>query len=176
MLERVLGGQHSSMASRLGSLSKNTLTLFLRHDIHAPCTLSDGSLAVSGFCNWIGRSCFAFSKKGEDFRPPPQAITDLGGSYEPSAHGYHGPLTTCISPHILAGDIHNVFNTTFQKLGIPPRYEFNGGDLRGFGIQQATQDPYRGCERGCSSCLRKSLPTSGHSVTKEAYREMATFH
>ena len=87
------------------------------------------------------KKLFAFSKKGEDFRPPPQAITDLGGSYEPSAHGYDGPLTTCISPNILAGDIHNVFNTTFQKLGIPPRYEFNGGDLRGFGIQQATQDP-----------------------------------
>ena len=87
------------------------------------------------------KTLFAFSKKGEQFEPPSQALTDLGASYEPSAHGYHGPLTTCISPHILAGDIHNVFNTTFKKLGIPPRHEFNGGNLRGFGIQQATQDP-----------------------------------
>jgi choline dehydrogenase-like flavoprotein len=86
------------------------------------------------------KKLFACSKKGEHFQPPSAALTALGASYDPSDHGYKGPLATCISPHILGGDIHNVFNTTFKKLGIPPRHEFNGGDLRGFGIQQVTQD------------------------------------
>jgi choline dehydrogenase-like flavoprotein len=86
------------------------------------------------------KTLFACSKKGEHFQPPSAALTALGASYDPSDHGYKGPLATCISPHILGGDIHNVFNATFKKLGIPPRHEFNGGDLRGFGIQQVTQD------------------------------------
>lgn len=86
------------------------------------------------------KKLFACSKKGEHFQPPSAALTALGASYEPLDHGYQGPLATCISPHIVSGKVHDVFNTTFKKLGIPPRHEFNGGDLRGFGIQQATQD------------------------------------
>jgi choline dehydrogenase-like flavoprotein len=83
---------------------------------------------------------FAFSKKGEHFQLPSSALTALGASYQSSAHGFRGPLTTCISPHMTPSDIHDVFNTTFKKLGIPPRHEFNGGELRGFGVQAATQD------------------------------------
>ena len=83
---------------------------------------------------------FAFSKKGEHFQPPSSNITALGASYLSSAHGFGGPLATCISPHMTAGDIHDIFNTTFQNVGIPPRDEFDGGELRGFGVQVATQD------------------------------------
>ena len=83
---------------------------------------------------------FNFSKKGEHFQPPSSALTALGASYDSPAHGFHGPLTTCITPHAEPGEIHNIFNTTFKKLGIPPRHEFNGGELRGFGVQMVTQD------------------------------------
>ena len=83
---------------------------------------------------------FAFSKKGEHFQPPSPALTALGAAYDPSAHGFNGPLATCHTPNLITSDIHDIFNTTFKKLGIPPRHEFNGGRLRGFGIQTATQD------------------------------------
>ena len=83
---------------------------------------------------------FTFSKKGEHFQPPSPALTALGASYESSAHGFDGPLTTCISPHMTSGNLHDIFNTTFKELGIPPRREFNDGELRGFGVQMVTQD------------------------------------
>ena len=83
---------------------------------------------------------FACSKKGEHFQLPSSALTALGASYQSSAHGFRGPLATCISPHITSSDIHDVFNSTFQILGIPSRHEFDGGELRGFGLQVSTQD------------------------------------
>src|ERR1700753_2659129 len=83
---------------------------------------------------------FTFSKKAEHFRPPSPAIMALGASFEPAAHGFSGPLATCISAHMTTGDIHNTLNSTFKNLGIPPRHEFDGGGLRGFGVQAATQD------------------------------------
>lgn len=82
----------------------------------------------------------SFAKKGEHFQPPGPDLVALGAGYEENAHGFNGLLTTCIAPHMTTGDIHEVFNATFKKLGIPPRHEFNGGDLRGFGVQQVTQD------------------------------------
>lgn len=82
---------------------------------------------------------FAFSKYGEHFQPPSRNLTALGGSYEAFAHGFDGPLSTSISSHMETGDIHEIFNITFQKLGIPPLHEFNGGELRGYGVQIMTQ-------------------------------------
>lgn len=79
-------------------------------------------------------------KGGEHFTFPTTAQTELGAGYEAQDHGFAGPLTTCISPHMTTGDIHEVFNTTFKALGVPPRDEFCGGELRGFGVQAATQD------------------------------------
>lgn len=83
---------------------------------------------------------FNSSTKGEHFQPPSPAQTLLGACYEQTDHGFSGPLTTCISPHMTGGDIHDIFNTTFKKLGVSPRCDFNGGDLRGFGVQMVTQD------------------------------------
>ena len=83
---------------------------------------------------------FNSSKEGEHFILPSQNLLDVGASYNGSAHGFSGPLSTCVSPHIAMGDLHNIFNETMKNLGIPPRDEFNGGDLRGFGVQQVTQN------------------------------------
>lgn len=83
---------------------------------------------------------FNFSRKGELFRPPSANLTAIGACYEQSDHGFSGPLTTCIAPHAIQGDLHDILNTTFKEVGIPPRCEFNGGDLVGFGIQMVTQD------------------------------------
>lgn len=83
---------------------------------------------------------FNYSKKSEDFSPPGPKLRALGADYVPSDHGYNGPLTTCVSPYMTDTDIHDTFNTTMRNLGIQPRYEFNGGALIGFGIQEATQN------------------------------------
>lgn len=83
---------------------------------------------------------FNNSKKGEHFQIPSQRLVDLGAEYESSAHGFNGPLSTCISPHITTTDLNDIFTESMQAVGIPHRAEFNGGDLRGAGIQQATQD------------------------------------
>lgn len=83
---------------------------------------------------------FNYSKKGEHFQAPAPNLTALGAAYDTFAHGFDGPVKTCHAPHMTATDIHETFNTTFKALGIPPRYEFDGGDLRGYGIQMATQD------------------------------------
>ncbi|KAL9617402.1 MAG: hypothetical protein Q9160_007806 [Pyrenula sp. 1 TL-2023] len=81
-----------------------------------------------------------FGKKGESFQVPSPALAAIGASYEPSSHGFNGPLSTCITPHATPGDLHDIFNNTFKALGIPPRHEFSGGELRGFGLQAVTQD------------------------------------
>ena len=83
---------------------------------------------------------FNSSKYSESFQPPSAYLQSLGACYETRDHGFDGPLSTCISPHMTSGDIHQIFNTTFQSIGIPPRCEFNGGELRGFGVQMVTQD------------------------------------
>lgn len=83
---------------------------------------------------------FNSSKSGEDFHPPDAALTAIGACYNESDHGFGGPLATCIAPHAPTSDIHNVFNTSLQQVGISPRCEFNGGELIGFGVQMATQD------------------------------------
>lgn len=83
---------------------------------------------------------FNSSKKGEHFQLPQQKLVDLGATYNASAHGFDGPLTTCTSPHISTLDTNDIFRQSMEAMGIPPRAEFNGGDLRGAGIQQVTQD------------------------------------
>lgn len=83
---------------------------------------------------------FNASKRGESFQIPSSKLTDLGACYEEEDHGYDGPLATCISPHMITGDVHARFNSTFQKLGLPPRCDLNGGELRGFAVQMTTQD------------------------------------
>lgn len=83
---------------------------------------------------------FNNSKKGETFQPPSSDLTALGACYEASDHGFNGPLSTCISPHMVSGDIHEIFNSTFKELGLPPRCDLNGGDLRGFAVQMTTQN------------------------------------
>lgn len=90
--------------------------------------------------NW--NELFASSKKSEDFQTPSANLTALGATFNPSAHGFNGPLTTCFSPHILSDNSHEIFNETFKAMGIPPRHEFDGGELRGFGVQAVTQDPH----------------------------------
>lgn len=83
---------------------------------------------------------FNSSKKGEAFQPPSSQLTAMGACYETSSHGFDGPLSTCISPHMIRGDVHEIFNSTFQALGIPPICDLNGGDLLGFAVQMTTQD------------------------------------
>ncbi|KAI1118175.1 hypothetical protein F5Y14DRAFT_401329 [Nemania sp. NC0429] len=87
---------------------------------------------------------FNYSARGEHFQLPSQALIELGAGYEPLAHGYDGPVKTCISPNISTSDLHDILNSTFRALGIPPRHEFNHGDLRGFGYQSATIDRHLG--------------------------------
>ncbi|KAI1361571.1 hypothetical protein F5Y08DRAFT_330730 [Xylaria arbuscula] len=83
---------------------------------------------------------FNYSARGEHFQPPSRALIELGAGYEPLAHGYDGPVKTCISPNISTSNLHDILNSTFRALGTPPRHEFNDGDLRGFGYQSATID------------------------------------
>lgn len=83
---------------------------------------------------------FNYSKKGEHFQIPTPNLVELGASYEPSDHGYSGLVLTCISPYMTNNSLHDTLNMTFKAVGIPPRLEFNGGALRGFGVQMATQN------------------------------------
>jgi choline dehydrogenase-like flavoprotein len=90
--------------------------------------------------NW--NALFNSSKTGEAFQPPSSRLTAMGACYEESSHGFDGPLTVRITPHMMTGDVHTVFNSTFKALGIPPRCDLNGGDLRGFAVQMQTQDEH----------------------------------
>ena len=83
---------------------------------------------------------FNNSRRGEAFQPPSPELTSLGACYEASDHGFIGPLWTSISRHMISGDIHEIFNSTFKALGLPPKCDINGGDLRGFAVQMTTQD------------------------------------
>ena len=92
--------------------------------------------------NWT--ELFTASKKSEHFQLPSANLTALGAIYQNSYHGFSGPLSTCYSPYLTTGNIHNVLNDTFKALGIPPRHDFDGGQLRGFGVQAVTQDGHAG--------------------------------
>lgn len=83
---------------------------------------------------------FNSSTKGEHCQPPSSTLSNLGACYESSDHGFDGPLATCISPHMASDDTHQIFNNSFETMGVPPRCDFNGGELRGFGVQMVTQD------------------------------------
>lgn len=83
---------------------------------------------------------FNYSVKSEHFQPPSSLLDALGACYHQIDHGFDGPLTTAISPHMQGGNLHQILNDTFQALNIPPRCEFNAGDLKGFGVQMATQN------------------------------------
>lgn len=83
---------------------------------------------------------YNYSKKSEQFLIPDDELLDVGVAYDASVHGYTGPLTTSFSQHLSRSDLHEIFNQTMQAINIPPRNEFNGGDLRGFGIQMVTQN------------------------------------
>ena len=83
---------------------------------------------------------FDASRRTEHFDPPSADLVRLGASFEASAHGFNGPLLTCVSQHMPTSQIHETFNETFKALGIPPRHEFCGGQLRGFGVQATAQD------------------------------------
>lgn len=88
--------------------------------------------------NW--NKLFSFSKKSEHFQTPSPELSSLGASYHAPAHGFHGPLAVSFNPHLATGNLHNTFNETWKKLGIPPNLEFDSGELRGFGVWPQTLD------------------------------------
>ncbi|KAJ9617000.1 hypothetical protein H2200_000721 [Cladophialophora chaetospira] len=134
---QIYGGNHSLIWSAGKGLGGSSLINGMTY-IRPASSQIDLWPSLGLDLNWT--ELLTASKKSEHFQPPSADLTVLGAAYQSIAHGFTGPLDTCYSKHITRGTIHQIFNDTFKAVGIPPRHEFNDGDLRGYGVQAVTQD------------------------------------
>ena len=90
---------------------------------------------------WSWDELFPYYKKSENFIVPSPAQVAAGASYNAIDHGESGPLKVGYHPELQNGSLHGSVGTAWQSLGIPSTIDANGGDVRGFTVEQQTLDP-----------------------------------
>lgn len=90
---------------------------------------------------WSWDELLPYYKKSENFIVPSPAQVAAGASYNAVDHGEGGPLRTGYHPELLNGSLHGSVETAWKSLGIPSTIDANGGDVRGFTVEQQTLDP-----------------------------------
>jgi choline dehydrogenase-like flavoprotein len=89
---------------------------------------------------WSWDELFPYYKKSEDFTIPSPPQLAAGASYDPADHGEGGPLKVGYPYDLQNGSLHDSVETAWKSLGIPPILDANGGDVRGFIVEQRTVD------------------------------------
>ncbi|TVY56724.1 Glucose oxidase [Lachnellula cervina] len=90
---------------------------------------------------WSWDELLPYYKKSENFIVPSPAQVAAGASYNAVDHGEGGPLRTGYHPELLNGSLHGSVETAWKSLSIPSTIDANGGDVRGFTVEQQTLDP-----------------------------------
>jgi choline dehydrogenase-like flavoprotein len=93
-----------------------------------------------GNTGWNFASLFPYYKKSERFQPPTEQMIGAGASYDPSSHGYDGPITVGFSETMQGSAVSRDTNATMQALGFPASFETNDGSMRGFTLSLSTMD------------------------------------
>lgn len=93
---------------------------------------------------WNWKSLFPYFLKGEQFQTPEKYcfLDGSGVAYDPSYHGYTGPLKVGWSSVQLNDGLAQEINTTYQNFDVPVPYnkDPNGGDMIGYSLYPKTVD------------------------------------
>ncbi|TVY43942.1 Glucose oxidase [Lachnellula occidentalis] len=89
---------------------------------------------------WSWDELFPYYKKSENFIVPNPAQVAAGASYNAVDHGECGPLKVGYHHELQSGSLHGSVETAWKSLGIPSIVDANGGDVRGFTVEQQTLD------------------------------------
>lgn len=91
---------------------------------------------------WNWSTLFPYYKKSEQFQAPSDYswLQGSGASYNPSYHGYSGPLKVGWDVEQLNDGIAQKLNTTYQNIDVPYNEDPNGGSMVGFTVYPKTVD------------------------------------
>ncbi|KAF2090331.1 GMC oxidoreductase [Saccharata proteae CBS 121410] len=96
--------------------------------------------AALGNEGWTWDNLLPYYKKSESFETPNSAQTLAGATYNPAAHGEHGPLKVGWTASLLTSNLLSILKKTYANLGIPSIMDVNDGTMRGFNVYPKTVD------------------------------------
>lgn len=89
---------------------------------------------------WSWDELFPYYLKSESFDDPTPAQVAAGATFDTKDHGRDGFLRVGYPYSLQNGTLHESVQKAWQKLGIPPNVDVNGGAVRGFHVWQSTID------------------------------------
>ncbi|CAI7620673.1 unnamed protein product [Penicillium bialowiezense] len=99
---------------------------------------------TAGNKGWNWKNLLPYFKKGEQFQKPEQYsfLDGSGVTYDPSYHGFTGPLKVGWSSTQLNDGLAQKANATYQNLDVPVPFNAdpNGGDMIGYSLYPKTVD------------------------------------
>lgn len=93
---------------------------------------------------WNWDALFPYYKKSQHLISPGQRATKAGDSYNPSFHGFQGPVNTGWPRFELVSKYLPSLNESYASSGVPWKADSAGGETHGFGVSF-----------GCLNCPRK---------------------
>ncbi|KAL1870108.1 hypothetical protein Plec18167_007626 [Paecilomyces lecythidis] len=135
-------GDHTTIV-RAGKAIGGTSTINGMVYLRAQTSQVDAWEAI-GNKGWNWSALFPYYKKSEHFQVP-TSYSSLHGSgveYNPSYHGYSGPLKVGWDAEQLNDGLAQTLNTTYQNLAVPVPYnkDPNGGYMIGYTLYPKTVD------------------------------------
>ncbi|KAL4937313.1 hypothetical protein BDV06DRAFT_215985 [Aspergillus oleicola] len=105
-----------------------------------PATAQLDAWEILGNKGWTWNALWPYHLSSESFTPPDSAQIAAGASYNPSYHGYTGPVHVAYQYGLHNGSFVSLVNETWKNLGVDFNKDVNGGDLRGFFVWPQTLD------------------------------------
>lgn len=91
---------------------------------------------------WNWKNLYPYFKKGEQLQVPTDYsfLEGSGVAYDPSYHGYEGPLKVGWTSTQLNDGLAQIMNTTYQNMSVPIPYnkDPNGGQMIGYTLYPKT--------------------------------------
>lgn len=93
-----------------------------------------------GNAGWNWDSLLPYYEKAEKFQTPADWQAALGITYEPSVHGFSGPLKVGYPNSIINSSVIDAMNETYSGVGLPWNEDVNSGHMRGLASHPRTID------------------------------------
>lgn len=87
-------------------------------------------------------SLLPYYKRSEGFQTPTQEQRAMGADYDPSYHGFEGPLSVSWPNEMVGDNFSSILNATFDSINLPWNGDANSGQMRGFNIFPKTFDRF----------------------------------
>lgn len=82
----------------------------------------------------------SYYKKAEGVQKPTDTQSQRGASYDPTLHGFKGPLTVSWPTEMVGNSFSQTLNSTYASMGLPWNEDPNGGYMRGWNVYPQTSD------------------------------------